>query len=86
MPAPPAPKPAGTPGTSISKGPATSAAAAQARPTAIQRPTAVSAAPSIKTIDKVLIYTATVAALAGVGLNFYVFFFVLKPLIETFQP
>ena len=41
--------------------------------------------PAIKTIGKVLIYFAAVAALAAAGFNFYVFFFVLKPMIETFQ-
>jgi len=51
----------------------------------MQRP-AASQSPSIKTIDKVLVYTAAVAAIIGVGLNAYVFFGVLKPLIENFQP
>ena len=61
-------------------------ATAQQRPTTMQRPAAASAAPAIRTLDKVLIFTAAVAGLAGVGFNFYIFFFVLKPLIETFQP
>lgn len=76
-----APKPVAAPGTSIARG----TAPVQQRPTTMQRPPAAPVAPSIKTIDKILIYTATVAALAGVGLNFYVFFFVLKPLVENFQ-
>ena len=57
----------------------------QQRPPSMQRPGAAQA-PSIKTIDKVLIYTAAVAAILGVGLNVYVFFGVLKPLIENFTP
>jgi hypothetical protein len=52
----------------------------------MQRATAAPSIPTIKTADKVLIYAATVAAFAGVGLNVYVFYFVLKPAIETFQP
>ena len=50
-----------------------------------QRP-AAAAAPAIKTIDKVLIYTTLAATLAGVGFSFYVMWFVLKPAIENFQP
>jgi hypothetical protein len=71
---------AGAPG----KGPAQSPI--QQRPSTMQRPAAPPPVPTIKTVDKVLVYTATVAALAGVGLNVYVFFFVLKPMIENFQP
>jgi len=62
-----------------------------AAPTAAQRPApaaqraAAPVVPAIKTIDKVLIYVATVASLAAIGYNFYVFFFVLKPLVENFQ-
>jgi len=51
-----------------------------------QRPAAAPSVPTIKGVDKVLIYTATLAGLIGAGFNFYVFFFVLKPLIENFQP
>ena len=83
--APPPPKPpAGAPGTSLAKGPAT--AAPQQRPATMQRPAAAAAGvPTIKTIDKVLIYSATVAVLGGVGYYFYVSWFVLKPLIDNFQ-
>ncbi len=81
VPSPPRPS---APGNSIAKSPQT---ASQQRPsTAQQRPPSAPVVASIKPVDKVLVYTATVAALIGVGLNFYVFFFVLKPLIETFQP
>ena len=79
----PAPKPA-APGTSIAK-PATQSGAQQRPATMQQRPAAAPAVPTIKTFDKVLIYTATVAALVGVGFNVYVFYFVLKPLVENFQ-
>jgi hypothetical protein len=41
--------------------------------------------PSIKPLDKILIYSAAVAGLVAVGYNFYVFFFVLKPLVENFS-
>ena len=82
----PAPKPAGAPPTSGAKIAGQSPNQPQAaKPSSIQRP-AAPIVPTIKTLDKALIYTATVAALAGVGLNFYVLYFVLKPAIETFQP
>jgi hypothetical protein len=61
-------------------------ATAQQRPVAMQRPAAAAGAPSIKTLDKVLIFTAAVAGLVAVGFNAYIFFFVLKPLVENFQP
>jgi hypothetical protein len=86
-----APPPASAPGnklagTSAGKPPtATAAAPVQQKPSAMQRP-AAPPVPTIKTLDKVLIYTASCAALIGVGLNVYVFFFVLKPMIENFQP
>ena len=51
----------------------------------MQRP-AAPVVPTIKTVDKVLIYTATVAVLGGVGFLCYVSFLVMKPLIENFQP
>jgi hypothetical protein len=79
----PAPPPkTSAPGTSIAK-PAGSAAAQQ-RPAAM-RPAAAPVVPTIKTVDKVLIYTALVATLVGVGFNVYVTYFVLKPLIDNFQ-
>jgi len=49
------------------------------------RPAAAPVVPTIKTLDKVLVYSAVVAALVAVGMNVYVFQFVLKPLIENFQ-
>jgi hypothetical protein len=81
----PPPKTA-APGASIAKSAAP--APAQQRPASLpqQRAAAAAAAPAIKTIDKALIHAAWIAALIGAGFNFYVFFFVLKPLIETFQP
>jgi hypothetical protein len=82
--APPPPKPpTGAPALTKS-GPAT--AAPQQRPATMQRPAAAATgAPTIKTIDKVLIYVATVAVLGGVGFYGYVSWFVLKPLIDNFQ-
>ena len=59
-------------------------APAQQRPPAVQRP-AAPVVPSIKTVDKVLIYTSLVTSLIAVGFNAYVLFVVLKPMIETFQ-
>ncbi len=86
-PAPAAAAPPPKTGASLANSPNKPAAAApaQQRPSSVQRP-AAPVVPTIKTVDKVLIYCATVAALAGVGFNIYVFFFVLKPMIETFQP
>jgi hypothetical protein len=78
----PPPRAAGAPGTSTGKG---GASGAQQRPGTMQQRQAAPAAPSIKMIDKALVYVATVAALAAAGMNFYVFYFVLKPLVETFQ-
>jgi len=87
----PAPPPASAPPSKLAApaaakpATATSAAPAQQRPTTMPRP-AAPVVPTIKTLDKALIYTAAVAALIGAGLNVYVFFFVLKPMIENFQP
>jgi hypothetical protein len=61
----------------------TATAPAQQRPATMQRPAAASAAPSIKTLDKVLIYTAFVASLAAVGGVVWVFL-TLKNTVETF--
>ena len=61
-------------------------AAAQQRPAAAAPRPAAPIVPTIKTVDKVLIYSASAAAIIGVGFNIYVFFFVLKPLIDNFQP
>ena len=55
------------------------------RPAPVATRTATSGAPAIKTLDKVLIYLATVSALVAVGYNFYVWFFILKPVVENFQ-
>jgi hypothetical protein len=52
----------------------------------MQRPAAAPAVATIKMLDKVLIYAATVAVLGGVGYYGYVSWFVMKPLIENFQP
>jgi hypothetical protein len=54
------------------------------RPAAMQRPTAVPAAASIKTLDKVLIYTATVVSFAAVGGVVWVFL-TLKNAVENFS-
>ena len=62
------------------------APAQQQRPASMQQRPAAPIVPTIKGVDKFLIYTAAAAAIIGAGLNFYVFFFVLKPMIETFQP
>lgn len=63
-------------------------ATAQQRPPAMQqqRPSAAPIVPTIKGIDKALIYTAGIAVILGVGFYGYVSWFVLKPLIENFQP
>jgi len=88
----PAPAPAAAPAlktaAAAAAAPARGAAptsATQPRPPAMQRSVAP-AAPAIKTVDKVLIFTAAVASLAAVGFNFYNYYFVLKPLIDNFQP
>jgi hypothetical protein len=60
-------------------------APSQQRPSSMQRPSAPPPVPTIKLVDKVLISLAFVASLAGAGLNFYVFFMVLKPMIDEFQ-
>jgi len=74
--------------------PAASAAPVKsgAAPAATQRPAPVApraaapaVVPAIKSLDKILIYSAAVASLVAVGYNFYVFFFVLKPLVENFS-
>ena len=72
----PAPPSAAAPGATLSK--AAAPAAAPAAATAAQRPAPVTRAaapivPSIKTIDKVLIFTAFVASLAAVGVVVWVF-------------
>ena len=59
--------------------------AAQQRPAPVAARTAAPVIPSIKTVDKVLIHLAAVAALVAVGYNFYVWYFVLKPLVENFS-
>jgi hypothetical protein len=54
------------------------------RPAAMQRPAAVPGVAAIKTLDKVLIFTATVASLAAVGGVVWVFL-TLKNTIENFS-
>ena len=85
-PAPTAPalRTAAAPAAAPAKGAAPTTA--QQRPAAMQRPAATSAAPAIKTLDKVLIFSAAVISLGAVGFNFYIFYFVLKPMVENFQP
>jgi hypothetical protein len=78
------PKTGVAPAPVAGKGALTSAA--QQRPATMPRPAAAPVVPTIKTLDKVLIYSAVVSAIIGVGMNIYVFYFVLKPAIETFQP
>ena len=71
--------------------PAAAPAKGAAAPASAQRPVpaaqraAAPVVPTINTVDKVLIFSAAVAALIAVGYNFYVFFFVLKPIVENFQ-
>lgn len=83
-PTPPAPKPAGTPPTSSGRTPA--GAPQGQRSTLASRPGAAPVVPSIKTFDKVLIYTTFAAVLIGLGFYCYVTFLVLDPAIKTFQP
>ena len=74
--------------TRVASAPTAATAAKGAAPTAQQRPapvatrTATSAAPSIKTLDKILIFTAAVASLAAVGGVVWVFL-TLKNLVEN---
>ena len=94
--APIAPPPtAAAPGTSLRTAAAPAAAAPAAptkgaAPTAGQKPAPVAqratapVVPSIKTMDKVLIFSASVASLAAVGGVVWVFV-VLKNLVENFQ-
>ncbi len=85
----PALKTGGTPAAAPAKPGAAPAPARPGAPAAKPAPvatrTATSGTPSIKGIDKVLIYTAAVTALAAVGYNFYVWYFILKPAVEGFQ-
>jgi hypothetical protein len=81
----PAPKPATVLASPAPKpATATAAAPAQQKPSTMQRP-AAPVVPALKGFDKALIYTASFAAIVGVGTNVYVFYFVLKPMIENFQ-
>jgi hypothetical protein len=57
---------------------------AQLRPAPVATRTAAPVIPSIKTLDKVLIYVALVASLAAVGGAVWVFL-TLKNLVENFQ-
>ena len=70
MPAPPS---ASAPGATLSKAAAPPAAATPAqRPAPVTR-VAAPIVPSIKTVDKVLIFSAAVASLAAVGIVVWVF-------------
>ena len=93
--APIAPPPTAAPGTALRTAAAPAAAAPAAptkgaAPTAAQKPspvaqrTTTTVVPSIKTLDKVLIFSAAVASLAAVGGVVWVFV-VLKNLVENFQ-
>ena len=84
----PAPPPTAAPALRTAAAPAApgkgaAPTTAQPRPAAMQRPAAASAAPAIKTLDKILIFTATFASLAAVGVVGYVFW-ILKNTVETF--
>jgi hypothetical protein len=87
-----APPSAAAPALKTAAAPAAAAAAPKtgAAPAAQQRPASVAARPaapvipSIKTIDKVLIYAAAVAALAAVGGAVWVLL-TLKGLVENFS-
>lgn len=82
-PAPTAAPAAPAPALSKAAAPAAAAApTAQQRPAA-PRPSAPAAVPAIKTIDKVLIFSAAVASLAAVGIVVWVFL-TLKNNVETF--
>ncbi len=82
-PPPPAPKPAGAPGTSMAKSPTS---APGQRPTSAPRQAPPAAAASIKPLDKILIYTSLGAVLIGLGFYCYVTFLVLDPAIKNFVP
>ena len=77
-----APAPAAAPAAAPAKTAAAPAATAQSRPAPMQR-AASPVVPSIKTLDKVLIFTAAVASLAAVGCVVWVYF-TLKNTVETF--
>ena len=57
--------------------------AAQQRPAAAQRPVAAPGAPTVQTLDKVLIFSAAVASLAAVGVAVWVLV-TLKNVVEKF--
>ena len=75
-------KPAAAPAPALGK-PGAAPAAAKPAPVAATR-TGTSGAPSIKTVDKVLIYLACVSSLAAVGLAVWVFL-KLNDTLTTFQ-
>jgi hypothetical protein len=83
-PTPPAPKPAGAPPTSGGRTPA--GAPQGQRSTLASRPAAAPVVPSLKTFDKVLIYTTIAAVFIGLGFYCWVTFLVLDPAIKTFTP
>ena len=79
----PALRTAAAPAASPAAAPKTGAAPAAARPAPVTR-AAVPAVASIKTVDKVLIFTAAVASLAAVGGVVWIFL-ILKNTVETFS-
>ena len=89
-PAPPPPPSAAAPALKTAAAAAaaksTATAPAQQRPATIQRSAAPAAPSAIKTLDKVLIYAAAAITLGAALFNGWIFYFVWKPLIETFQP
>ena len=85
--APIAPPTASAPALKTAAAPTAAAPKAGAAPTAQQRPATVAARPapvipSIKTVDKVLIYAAAVAALAAVGIAVWALL-ALKNIVEN---
>ena len=82
----PAPPSASAPGATLSKAAAPAAAPAAAtaaqRPAPVTRPAGAPLVPSIKTLDKVLIFSAAVASLAAVGIVVWVFM-TLKNTVEN---
>jgi hypothetical protein len=80
----PALKTAGSAAAAPAAKTAAAPAAAQQRPAPVATRTAAPVIPSIKTVDKILIFAAAVASLAAVGGAVWVFL-TLKNLVENFQ-
>jgi hypothetical protein len=79
----PAPAPAAAAPAALAKGAAPVAAATSAKAPAPMQRAAAPVVPSIKTLDKVLIFTAAIASLAAVGVIVWVFL-ALKDNVATF--